>query len=119
LRQRIGAIIWTLKCSDGSGFVRALGAALGDRDGIADQVRQQARLLAVSADPLRQQGQSSGRVLIVPPAGDLITEGRRPPGRDRVLGAWQHDAQPLLGKRPGLSRAKNSFTAADLAFRAR
>jgi hypothetical protein len=54
LQQRIEAIIWTLKCSDGSGFVRVLGAALGDRDGIADQVRRQARLLAAPADPLRQ-----------------------------------------------------------------
>ena len=37
-------------CSDGSGFVCVLGAALGDRDGITDQVRRQARLLAVPAD---------------------------------------------------------------------
>jgi hypothetical protein len=32
-------------------------------------------------------------------ADDLVTEGRRPPGPDRVLGAWQHDGQPLLGQR--------------------
>ena len=42
---------------------------------------------------------NKSNLFVYSPAGDLITEGRRPPGRDRVLSARQHDAQPLLGQR--------------------